>query len=120
MADGEIDKVVIVEPGLEVEPHPLAAGVQRRVLLTRKDHSAGASIFLSNVKKGVEVPEHLHKDADDIAYILSGRAKMFIEGIGEIILRPGVFVRVPKNVRHSIYDFDNNFSVINIFVPATV
>lgn len=118
MAHGHRDDVLIVEPQAELEPHPLNPDVRRRVLLTRAHHNVDASIYVVQARDGTEVPEHVHQGANDIAYVLSGRAKMFIEGVGEITLKEGMFIRIPPGTRHRVYDCQDQFTVLNIFVPA--
>jgi quercetin dioxygenase-like cupin family protein len=104
------------------EPHPFAEGLERRVLLSQADHGAGVSIFLLRVKPGwrnIEVEEHVHEAADDIAYLLSGSATVVVEGYGEQPLRAGAFIRIPKGVRHRVHSISEDFVAINQFCPAT-
>ena len=116
------DAVVIQEEGGEWKPHEFAPGIKSKALLSQKNDGAQVSIFLIQTTEGgtLSVPEHSHEDSEDIAYVLSGRAKMHIEGLGEIELKQGTFVRVPKKVKHRVYDIEPNFVVLNLFSPATV
>ena len=36
------------------------------------------------------------KQQDDILYPLQGKAAMWVEGVGDFTLEPGMIVRVPK------------------------
>jgi quercetin dioxygenase-like cupin family protein len=103
------------------EPHPFAAGLERRVLLTKREHGADVSIFLYRVKEGQrapDVPEHVHPDADDISYLIAGTAEVEIEGELHRI-GPGSFLRVPKGRRHRVFNVSADFVGLNIFSPAT-
>jgi len=104
------------------EPHPFAEGLERRVLLSQKEHGAEVSIFMLRVKPGwhkLEVEEHVHENADDIAYLLSGSATVVVEGYGEQEVRAGGFIRIPKGVRHRVHSISEDFVAINQFCPAT-
>ncbi len=104
------------------EPHPFAEGLERRVLLSKKDHGAEISIFLLRVKPGwrnLEVVEHLHENSDDITYLLSGSYTVVIEQGEERPMRAGDFIRIPKGVRHGGHSISADFMAINQFCPAT-
>ncbi len=102
--------------------HPVAKGIETKVLLSRKDQGAEASVMLVRVAPGAipEVPEHVHENSEDIIYTLKGSAKIFIEGHGEVDLIPGRLVRVPRNVKHRVYDISADFLVYDVFAPPTV
>lgn len=104
------------------EPHPFAEGLERRVLLSQADHGAGISIFLLRVKPGwrnIAVEEHVHEASDDITFLLSGSARVVVEGYGEQELRAGGFIRIPKGVRHRVHSISEDFIALNQFYPAT-
>ncbi len=110
--------VLIVKPEDVLEPHPFNADVRRRTLLTRAHDDVDVSLFVVRAGEGADIPDHVHETANDMAYVLSGRAKMFIEGVGEVVLEEGMFIRIPPGTRHRIYDCRDQFTVLNIFVPA--
>jgi quercetin dioxygenase-like cupin family protein len=103
-------------------PHPSFKGIEIKVLLSRKDHGAEASVVIVRVAPGVkpEVPEHVHETSEDIIYPLKGSAKIWIETQGEIDLTPGRVVRVPRNVKHRVYDISADFLAYDVFAPPTV
>ncbi len=106
----------------EWEAHPFADGLERRVLLTKRDHGADVSIFMFRVKRGsqpLDVPEHVHDDADDISYMLMGSAEVEIEGVVQTIAS-GDFLRVPKGKRHRVFNISPDFASINVFSPGTL
>jgi quercetin dioxygenase-like cupin family protein len=118
-----------MDPGIMVSekdapwtPHPVAKGIEIKVLLSRKAHGAEASVMLVRVAPGAkaEVPEHVHENSEDIIYTLKGSAKLWIQGQGEIDLIPGRVVRVPRNVKHRAYDISADFLVFDVFAPPTV
>ena len=42
--------------------------------------------------------KHIHENSDDIIYVLKGKAKMWIDNIGDVPMREGTFLRIPKGV----------------------
>lgn len=101
-------------------PHPIAKNVERKILLSKETDEINIACMLVRGAKGSEVPEHIHEDADDIIYSLRGKFKMWVDGIGEFDVKKGVIIRVPKGVKHKLYDVQEEFLIFDIFVPATV
>lgn len=102
------------------QPHPSGAeGVEIRVLHSKKDDGAQASILMVRLAPGSRVAAHVHEDADDNLYIISGRATMRVAG--EVFaLEPGAQVTVPMNVEHEIYDVREELLIYDVFAPATM
>lgn len=95
------------------EEHPRAKGLARKTLL----EGPGISCFLVRAEDGADVAEHVHEDAEDIAYVLSGRAVLRIGG--EVVeLRAGMLVRIPRGIPHQILDCREGFCVLNLFLPS--
>ena len=83
-------------------PHPVVTGVSIKPLISSKEHNLNVTCMLVKVPVGKEVPEHIHEAQDDILYPLHGKAVMWVEGVGDFSLEPGVIVRVPKGKKHKI------------------
>lgn len=106
--------------GEEVDwkPHQTFKGLEIKSFLTKKDHKADITIAYAHVSKGTIVSEHIHAEQDDNIYILSGRAKMWVDGIGEFELKKGSFIRVLKGTKHKVYDVTEDVLALDIFAPA--
>lgn len=102
------------------ENHLTAAGVKIKPYISRKEHCIDVTCMLVKVPPGVEVPEHIHASQDDILFPLSGKAIMWIDGVGDFPLIPGVAVRVPKGVRHKIYGVREELLIHDVFFPALI
>ena len=99
-------------------PHPTAQGVRIKPMITQKEDGLDVTCMLVNIPAGEEVPEHIHEGQDDIIYPLKGKASMWVDGSGDFALEPGVIVRVPKGVRHRVYDVKEGLVVYDVFCPA--
>jgi quercetin dioxygenase-like cupin family protein len=104
------------EKELQWSPHPFLP-VQIKNFLTRKDDRADLTIFLVSIPAGKEIPEHVHETQEDIIFIMAGKAKMWIDGIGEFPLEKGTFIRVPKNTKHRIYNVTEDILNYDVFTP---
>ena len=98
--------------------HPTIKGVRIKPLITAKDHHLNMTCMLVDIPAGVEVPEHIHENQDDILYPLAGKGVMHIDGSGPFTLEPGIIVRVPKGTKHKITDITENLLLHDLFSPA--
>jgi len=102
------------------DPHPFAAGVAIKPLVTKKDHDLNVSCILVKVPAGVEIQEHIHEEQVDILYPIRGKAEMIVEGAGNFSLEPGVVVRVPRGAKHRIFNVTEELIIYDVFHPATI
>ncbi len=98
-------------------PHPFLRGVGMRVLYSRRDDGGDLTCFVVTCPAGSEIEEHTHADETDVIYVLSGKAKMWVEDRGVFPLRPGVFVVVPRGLRHRTFDVEEELVVYDVFTP---
>jgi quercetin dioxygenase-like cupin family protein len=104
------------EKDLAWEPHPFLP-IQIKNFLSRKDDRGDVTIFLVRLPAGKEVPVHVHETQEDIIFILAGKAKMWIDGVGDFPIEKGTFIRVPKNTKHRIYDVSEEILNYDVFTP---
>jgi mannose-6-phosphate isomerase-like protein (cupin superfamily) len=104
------------EKDLAWTPHPFLP-IQIKALLTQKSDQSDVTCFLVKIPIGKDIPEHLHQTQEDILFLLSGKGKMWIEGIGDFAIEKGTFIRVPKNTKHRIYDVTEEILNYDVFNP---
>jgi len=97
--------------------HPFLNGVGMRVLYSRRDDGGDLTCFVVRCPAGAEIEEHVHEEETDVIYVLRGRASMWVEDRGVFPLRPGVFVVVPKGLRHRTFDVEEELVVYDVFTP---
>jgi len=98
--------------------HPFLANVGMRTLYSRRGDDAPITCFVVRCKVGSEIEEHVHPDEADIIYVLQGKATMWIEDRGEFQLEPGVFVVVPKGLKHRTFNVVEELLIYDVFYPA--
>jgi quercetin dioxygenase-like cupin family protein len=104
------------EKELTWEPHPYLP-IQIKPFLSKRADQADVTIFLVRLPVGKEIPEHVHETQEDIIFIVAGKGKMWIDGVGEFVLERGTFVRVPQNTRHRMYDVTEEILNYDVFTP---
>ena len=99
------------------EPHPFLPGVKIKQIYTLEDN-IGITSCLACIEKGHRTEIHIHENSDDIFYVLEGSGKVYLEDIGEIKIKPGSFVRVPKTINHGIVEVgDEDLILLEVFHP---
>jgi quercetin dioxygenase-like cupin family protein len=97
--------------------HPFLANVGMRTLYSRENDDADVTCFVVRCRVGSEIEEHVHAEETDIIYVLRGKATMWIEDRGSFPVESGVFVVVPKGLRHRTYDVVEELLIYDIFHP---
>jgi quercetin dioxygenase-like cupin family protein len=99
----------------EWESHPFL-DIKIKKLISKEKDNADVTIFLAKLPKGQEIQAHIHENSDDILFPLEGKGKIYIEGVGEFDLFPGVLVRVPKNTKHRV-SAEEDLLYFDVFAP---
>jgi quercetin dioxygenase-like cupin family protein len=102
---------------MEETAHPFLENVGMRTLYSKKEDGGEVTCFVVRCKVGGEIEEHIHEKEADIIYVLKGKATMWIEDRGDFALEPGVFVAVPKGLRHRTYDVEEELLIYDVFTP---
>lgn len=97
-------------------PHPVFKDLLIKKLLTHEKDNVDLSIVMVRVKKGSEIPTHVHEQ-DDIVYHLEGKGKMWVDGAGDFDVSAGSFMRIPAGIRHQPHDIEEDILAFDIFFP---
>ena len=77
-----------------------------------------ASVKVGELAVGSDIPIHSHETSSQLEYYPKGKATLFLEGVGEVEIRPGAFMFAPKGVKHGITDVKEKLIIYSVFVPA--
>jgi quercetin dioxygenase-like cupin family protein len=113
---GGLMNLVKREKEVKWSPHPFLP-IQIKSFLSKKDDQGDITIFLVKLPAGKEIPVHVHETQEDIIFILGGKAKMWIDGVGDFDIEKGTFIRVPKNTKHRIYNVTEDILNYDVFTP---
>ena len=112
-----MEKPKVVQPNdVNWEPHPQLANAKVAFLASHRDENMDLTCMLVKLQPGTEVEKHTH-ECDDIVYVLSGSAKMWIEGVGDVPMTPGTFIRIPKGVQHQPHSIEEEMLAYDVFYP---
>lgn len=114
-------KIIVKEKEKAWISHPIAKGVKIKILISKEEqHDENVKCMLVKIAKGLEVPMHVHIYENDILYPLSGKFRMLVDGIGDFEVSKGMVVRIPKGIKHKIYDVQEDVLIYDIFSPAII
>jgi len=85
--------------------------------IMKKEDMGPASIRMVQIKAGGEFPSEVHDESDEMVYIVTGKGKVFIEGVGEKEVHPGTFWYVPKGTKHAVTSVDEDATGFSIHIP---
>jgi len=112
-------KILFTE-AMEWQPHPKVQGLKVLEMLSRRNDNAELTCCIVKTPVGAVTERHLHENSEDIFYIIRGKGKFYVEDVGEIELRPGVFVRVPPNTLHEITKVEEELLALDVWFPSLV
>lgn len=113
------DRVYKLEKNIEWKSHPMNHRLMMGLLLTNKEDGVGFTLIRGHIPIGETVAEHSH-DFHDILYPLSGKGKIWVEGVGDLELTKGVLVHVPPGTSHKLYDVTEDLELLDIFTGPVI
>jgi anti-sigma factor ChrR (cupin superfamily) len=95
------------------QPGPYA-GVELKIL--HKNEATGGVVVLRKFHEGVTVPAHMHSQANEWAYVLSGAWEE-----GDVVYTPGTMFFAPRGVQHGPHVARSEVISLTVFDgPLTV
>jgi mannose-6-phosphate isomerase-like protein (cupin superfamily) len=90
-----------------------------RVLLSPKSVGTRAVSMGFNVTEvGSMIPDHIHEDSEEVMFIVSGRAKLVIEGEGEWEIGPETAIYSPLGKKHRLENIgDEPLKLVWVYSP---
>lgn len=88
-----------------------------RILLSKLD-AEEMSVKHGVLSVGEEIDIHCHEEQAQVEFYPSGKATLFVEGVGEREIRSGSFMYAPRGVKHGIHSVSEPLEIVTIFVPA--
>ncbi len=98
-------------------PHPQMPGIQVAYLLSHRQDKADLTCALVQLPTGSQPQRHRHEHSDDILYVIRGNARMWIDGLGDLPLTPGTFLRIPKGVWHQPRGIQEDLTIHDVWYP---
>jgi len=102
------------------DPHPQLPGIEVAYLMPKRADDVSITCALVHLTVGSKVDKHIHENSDDIIYVLKGKAKMWIEDVGDVPLAAGTLLRIPKGTLHQPHDIEEDLVAYDTWYPALV
>ncbi len=90
------------------EPHPQLPGIEVAYLVSNRSDAIGITCAFVRLRARATPAKHSHERSDDILFVLKGKAKMWIDGYGDVLLNEGTFLRIPKGILHQPHDIEED------------
>jgi putative monooxygenase len=65
------------------------------------------SMGLNITEVGSQIPDHMHENSEEVLFLISGKAKIVIEGVGEWEIGPETAFYSPMGVKHRVENIGN-------------
>ncbi len=88
-----------------------------RILLSKID-TGDLSVKHGLLPIGQEIKVHNHEENAQVEFYPSGKAVLFVEGVGEKEIGPGTFMYAQRGVKHGIHSVQEPLEIISVFIPA--
>jgi len=111
------DQIVLKVEDLQWDDHPINDLIKLCFLLTKKRHGVEGTVMIARVPKGDGLAEHNHEEAHDLIIPISGKAKFWINGLGEFDMEKGVVFSIPPGVSHRLFDVTEDIEIIDVYIP---
>ena len=81
--------------------------VSKLLLSPKTAGTRAVSMGLNVTEVGSMIPDHVHEDSEEVMFIISGRAKLVIEGVGEWEIGPETAIYSPLGKKHRLENIGN-------------
>ena len=71
-----------------------------------------------NITVGSMIPDHTHEESEEVLFLISGRAKLVLEGEGEWEIGPETAFYSPLGVKHRLENIgDEPLKIVWVYCP---
>ncbi len=95
-------------------PHPEAEGLEMKELLALPGEGATSRVHRIPL---AGIPEHAHPRRH-LIWVLSGRGRLWVQDVGELVLEPGVFVYVPSDLPHRFHSVEEGLELLTVSLAS--
>lgn len=76
------------------------------------------SMGMNITEVGSMIPDHVHEESEELLFLISGKAKLVIEGMGEWEIGPETAFYSPKGVKHRLENIgDEPLKLVWVYYP---
>lgn len=76
------------------------------------------SMGMNITEVGSMIPDHVHDESEEVLFLISGKAKIVIEGVGEWEIGPETAFYSPRGVKHRVENIgDEPLRIVWVYSP---
>ena len=92
--------------------------VSKLLLAPKYGGVTGLSMGMNITEVGSQIPDHSHEDAEEVLFLISGRARLVIEGEGEWEIGPETAFYSPLGKKHRVENIgDEPLKLVWVYSP---
>ncbi|MDR1461375.1 MAG: cupin domain-containing protein [Campylobacteraceae bacterium] len=108
-----------VKVGAEFVKHPTQEGVFMKHFFAKADTDERLNNLEVNIVPGFQIAPHIHKDASEFFYVVSGEGE-FLDDAEWVCIKKGDAFKAPTGMTHAIKNTGNETLVLlSTFSPPT-
>ena len=113
-----LDRLPFIKASDVVGEERIPKRVSKLLLSPKNMGTRGASMGLNVTAVGSMIPDHVHEDSEELMFIISGRAKLVIEGMGEWEIGPETAIYSPLGKKHRLENIgDEPLKLVWCYTP---
>ncbi len=96
----------------------IPARVSKLLLAPKFGGVENVSMGMNITEVGSMIPDHVHDTSEEVLFLISGRAKIVIEGVGEWEIGPETAFYSPRGIKHRVENIgDEPLRIVWVYSP---
>jgi len=96
----------------------IPARVSKLLLAPKFGGVENVSMGMNITEVGSMIPDHIHDTSEEVLFLISGRAKIVIEGVGEWEIGPETAFYSPRGIKHRVENIgDEPLRIVWVYSP---
>ena len=92
--------------------------VSKLLLAPKYGGVENVSMGMNITEVGSMIPDHVHEESEEVLFLISGRAKIVIEGVGEWEIGPETAFYSPRGIKHRVENIGNEpLRIVWVYSP---
>jgi putative monooxygenase len=114
----DMDRVPFVKAADVEGEYRIPPRVSKLLLAPKFGGVENVSMGMNITEVGSMIPDHVHNESEEVLFLISGRAKIVIEGVGEWEIGPETAFYSPRGIKHRVENIgDEPLRIVWVYSP---